>query len=220
MPNAAARLDPHAFTIRTDVRPGDLGLVCHLHGTLYAIEYGFDPTFEAYVAGPLAEFVLRPSPRQRIWLAERDGRLVGCVAIVAATERVAQLRWFLIDPSVRGLGLGRRLLDDGIAFARDAGYDHVILWTVSALTTAARLYRAVGFQKTEEKPGHHWGVEVVEEKYEMALLRACACTLVASEPAPLRPPGVAGSRIARHRRMRHLRERHANPHHPFGSRRA
>jgi GNAT superfamily N-acetyltransferase len=157
-------------TIRTDLRPGDLGAVVGLHGRLYAKEHGFDVTFEAYVAGPLAELAKRNSDRERLWLAECGGRLVGCVAIVAASDEVAQLRWYLVDPAARGHGLGRRLLDEAVAFSRDRGYRSVILWTVSALTAAARLYAAAGFRKVEEVPGRAWGVEVVEERYELALV--------------------------------------------------
>ena len=157
------------FALRHDLRPGDLGAVVQLHGVLYAREYGFDSTFEAYVAGPLAEFVLRRSERDRFWIAERGGRLAGCVAIVAANEREAQLRWFLVDPECRGLGLGKRLLEEAVAFSRANGYHCVLLWTVSALAAAARLYRAVGFEKVEERPGARWGVEVVEEKYYLKL---------------------------------------------------
>jgi ribosomal protein S18 acetylase RimI-like enzyme len=160
---------PGALTVRTDLRPGDVGAVVHLHGVVYAREYGFDPTFEAYVAGPLAEFVLRASDRERIWLAERDGQLVGCVAVVAASPETAQLRWYLVDPAARGMGLGTRLLAEAVAFAEACGYERMVLWTVSALTAAAHLYRAAGFRKTEEKPGRHWGVDVVEEKYERLL---------------------------------------------------
>jgi ribosomal protein S18 acetylase RimI-like enzyme len=156
-------------TLRTDLRPGDLGAVVALHGTLYAREYGFDATFEAYVAGPLAAFVLAGSPRERLWLAEQDGRLVGCVAVVAAGPDTAQLRWFLVDPAARGAGLGRRLLGEAVEFCAGHGYRSVILWTVSALTAAARLYRAAGFRKVEENAGRRWGVEVVEEKYELLL---------------------------------------------------
>jgi len=156
-------------TIRSDHRPGDLGAVVSLHGLLYAKEYGFDVTFEAYVAGPLAELAKRGSARERLWLAEHGGRLVGCVAIVAASDDVAQLRWYLVDPAVRGRGLGRRLLDEAVAFSRGCGYRSVILWTVSALTAAARLYTAVGFRKVEEVPGRAWGVDVVEERYELRL---------------------------------------------------
>src|SRR5262249_32181441 len=99
-----------AFTLRTQLRPGDVGAIVRLHGVHYAREHGFDATFEAYVAKPLADFVLTPSPRQRLWLAETDGELVGCIAIVAASAAVAQLRWFLVIPEARGHGLGTRLL--------------------------------------------------------------------------------------------------------------
>ena len=158
-----------ALTLRTELAPGDLGSIIQLHGILYAREYGFDPTFEAYVAGPLAEFVLRASPRERLWMAERDGHLIGSVAVVAAAPQTAQLRWFLVAPPARGAGLGKRLLHEAITFAKGHGYDGMILWTVSALTAAAHLYRAAGFRKVEEKPGRMWGVEVVEEKYELGL---------------------------------------------------
>jgi GNAT superfamily N-acetyltransferase len=160
---------PGPITLRTDLRPGDVGAVVWLHGTVYAREHGFDPTFEAYVAGPLAEFVRSGSPRERLWIAERDGRVVGCVAIVAADSRTAQLRWFLVDPIARGAGLGKRLLSEAVAFAGGCGYTSIVLWTVSALAAAAHLYRSAGFRKVEEKPGHLWGVDVVEEKYELTL---------------------------------------------------
>src|SRR5262245_23400044 len=184
-------------TLRTDLRAGDIGAIVHLHGVLYAREYGFDHTFEAYVAGPLAEFACAGSPRERLWIAERDGRIVGCIAIVVAEpshsprplsqgERgadvshlplsqggrggdVAQLRWFLVDPSARGAGLGKTLLNEAVAFCRERGYRSIILWTVSALAAAAHLYQSVGFRKIEEKPGRHWGADVVEEKYELRL---------------------------------------------------
>ncbi len=157
------------IAVRTTIAPGDLGAIVRFHGVTYAREYGFDPTFEAYVAGPLAEFVLRGSPDERIWIAERDERIVGCVAIVAAAPRVAQLRWFLVDPGCRGAGLGTRLLGAALDFCRTAGYASVFLWTVSALTAAARLYRAADFEKVEEKAGRQWGVDVVEERYDLRL---------------------------------------------------
>jgi ribosomal protein S18 acetylase RimI-like enzyme len=155
--------------MRTGLQPGDFGAIVALHGVLYAAEYGFDSTFEAYVAEPLAAFVLRGSPRERVWVEERDGRIVGCVAIVTAGERTAQLRWFLVDPSARGGGLGRRLLESGIGFAREAGYERIVLWTVAGLEAALHLYRRAGFERVEAAPLRRWGVEVVEEKYELAL---------------------------------------------------
>jgi N-acetylglutamate synthase-like GNAT family acetyltransferase len=156
--------------LRHELRPGDIGAVVTTHGLLYSRELGFDATFEAYVAGPLAAFVLRESPRERLWLAERDGRLVGCIAIVADSEAVAQLRWFLVMPEARGAGLGRRLIDDAVGFCRQAGYQRIILWTVSALAAAAHLYKSTGFRRVEANPGRRWGVDLVEEKYEMDLV--------------------------------------------------
>jgi GNAT superfamily N-acetyltransferase len=153
-------------TIRTHLLPGDIGSIVYLHGILYAREYNFDHTFEAYVAGPLATFALAPSDRQRIWIAEHEGKVVGCIAIVEAAPEIAQLRWFLVDPSMRGIGLGRKLIEASVEFCRDAGYSRIILWTVSALTAAAHLYRALGFEIVERISGTHWGVEVIEEKYE------------------------------------------------------
>jgi ribosomal protein S18 acetylase RimI-like enzyme len=155
---------PHDIVFRSHLHPGDIGALVQLHGMLYAREYGFDSTFEAYVAGPLAQCVLAASPRDRIWIAERGEQIVGCVAVVGASEIEAQLRWFLVVPSMRGVGLGRHLLREALAFAESRRYESVFLWTVSALTAAARLYQAAGFRKVEEKPGH-WGVDVIEEKY-------------------------------------------------------
>jgi ribosomal protein S18 acetylase RimI-like enzyme len=162
--------DLTAVGLRTELRPGDLGAIIALHGTVYAREHGFDMTFEAYVAGPLAELVVRGvSERERLWLAERDGNLVGSIAIVAASTQEAQLRWFLVDPRARGVGLGSWLLTEAVAFTEERGYGSVFLWTVSALAAAAHLYRAAGFRKVEERPGRLWGTDVVEEKYVLPL---------------------------------------------------
>jgi len=156
-------------SLRSDLRPGDLGAVARLHGTVYAEEHGFDHTFEAYVAGPLAEFAKRGSARERIWLAERDGRLVGCVAIVSASPAAAQLRWFFVAPIARGGGLGRRLLAEALAFSEARGYQAIVLWTERRLAAAAHLYATFGFGRAEEEPGRLWGVDVVEERWELGL---------------------------------------------------
>jgi GNAT superfamily N-acetyltransferase len=160
---------PGEIILRTDLRPGDVGEVVRLHGVLYAREHGFDATFEAYVAAPLAEFVRAGSARERLWIAEQEGRIVGCIAIVAAAPETAQLRWFLVDPAARGCGLGRRLLSEAISFCRACAYRKILLWTVSVLAAAAHLYVSAGFRKVEEKPGRMWGVDVIEEKYELVL---------------------------------------------------
>ena len=153
------------IALRHDLKPGDLGRIVSFHGTIYAREYGFDPTFEAYVAGPLSEFVLSRTDRDRLWIADRENRIVGCIAIVGTSEQEAQLRWFVVEPSARGFGLGKRLLHEAVAFCKRSGYKSVFLWTVSALRAAAHLYRSVGFEKVEERPEKRWGVDVVEERY-------------------------------------------------------
>lgn len=154
--------------LRTEWRPGDLGALVRLHGELYAREHGFDETFEAYVADGLARHVLGRGPRERVWIAELDEEIVGCIGIVAADEEeLAQLRWFLVAPAARGHGLGRRLLDEALAFARGAGYARVMLWTVDLLAGAARLYRAAGFTRVEAEARRLWGRDLVEERYEV-----------------------------------------------------
>ncbi len=158
-------------TVRHELGPGDIGRIVFLHGTFCAREYGFDSTFEAYVAEPLTLFARSRSERNRIWVAERGDRIVGCVAIVGVSDDEAQSRWLLVDPSARGKGLGRRLLSDALAFAQQRSYKSVFLWTVRALTAAAHLYRSVGFRKVAEKPGE-WGVAVAEEKYVLDLTQA------------------------------------------------
>jgi GNAT superfamily N-acetyltransferase len=155
--------------MRTALQPGDFGAIVAMHGVLYAEEYGFDATFEAYVAEPMAAFVRRASPRERIWVEDGDGRIVGSIAIVEADARTAQLRWFLVHPSARGSGLGGRLIGEAVGFSRDAGYDRIVLWTVAGLDAALHLYRRAGFARVESAPARRWGVDVVEERYEMAL---------------------------------------------------
>lgn len=166
----SSRVEPNSpISLRTNIRPGDLGAVVKFHGEIYAREYGFDATFEAYVAGPLAEFVKHGSQRDRLWIAEDNEELFGCIAIVGASDQEAQLRWFLVHPKQRGRGLGKQLIHEAIRFSRNSGYRSIFLWTVSSLTAAARLYQSTGFQRVEEVSAHLWGADVVEEKYVLEL---------------------------------------------------
>jgi GNAT superfamily N-acetyltransferase len=144
------------ITIRTHLQPGDIGAVVFLHGTLYAAEQGWDHTFEAYVAGPLAEFATSHSERERIWIVEKNGEVAGSIAIVDGAANKAQLRWLLLRPDLRGQGIGRTLMDEALNFCRAARYAQIFLWTVSALSDAAKLYQAVGFKLTEEKTRELW----------------------------------------------------------------
>lgn len=154
---------------RTTLRPGDMGAIVALHGQLYAEECGFDTTFEPYVAVPLAEYVLAASPRERLWVVEKEGLVKGCAAIVQADEEKAQLRWLLLHPELRGQGLGRRLLQETVAFAGEQNYRSIILWTVDILTPAARLYHSCGFLLREEKETRIWGRLLKEQLYELPL---------------------------------------------------
>ncbi len=155
--------------IRNHLRPGDLGSLIHLHGTLYAAECGWDQTFEAYVAGPLSQFALREGLRDRIWIVEHHGRVAGSIAIVEVKKRLAQLRWFLLHPRLRGQGLGKRLLEEALSFSRKSGYARIELWTARNLTTAGHLYRSAGFELAREITHRLWGQTVTEQRYDLRI---------------------------------------------------
>jgi GNAT superfamily N-acetyltransferase len=160
---------PPDVSVRHELKPGDIGYLTYLHGILYARECGWDYTFEAYVAGPLSEFARSQTERERIWIVESGGRIAGSVGIVEASASAAQLRWLLLHPALRRYGLGRTLMAEAVGFCRDRGYSSIFLWTVSALTAAASLYRSFGFKVTEEKTHEMWGATVTEQRYELKL---------------------------------------------------
>jgi N-acetylglutamate synthase-like GNAT family acetyltransferase len=166
--NSQDRL-PANVAIRNKLVPGDIGYLIYLHGILYANEYGWDYTFEAYVAGPLAEFAKSYSDRDRIWIIEKDGKVSGSVAIVAASQKTAQLRWLLLHPDLRGLGIGKILMEETLGFCQGCFYSSVFLLTVSALKAATNLYRSFGFQLIEENDHAIWGTVVTQQKYELKL---------------------------------------------------
>ena len=155
--------------VRNALQSGDVERLVKLHGALYAQEYGWDPTFEAYVADPLAAFASTPTQRERIWIVEQEGQIAGSGAIVDALADKAQLRWLLLHPDLRGQGIGRMLVEEAIHFCREQGYQEVFLWTVSTLMVAAELYRSVGFVLTEEKTHRLWGAMLTEQRYALKL---------------------------------------------------
>jgi DNA-binding MarR family transcriptional regulator/GNAT superfamily N-acetyltransferase len=157
------------YLLRTH-QPGDMGWVIHRHGVLYAEEYGFDEGFEALVAQITAGFIQNfDAGRERCWIAERAGAIVGSVFLVKKTDRVAKLRLLLVEPSARGLGIGRRLVDECIRFARQAGYRKITLWTQSILDAARSIYQKAGFRVVKRERHQSFGHKLVGETWELTL---------------------------------------------------
>ena len=150
--------------------PGDLGWVVHRHGVLYATEYGWDETFEGLVAQIVADYARdRDERRESAWIAEVHGEPAGCVFCTKREEHVAQLRLLLVEPETRGMGLGARLVDECIRFARRAGYRQMMLWTNDVLTAARRIYEKAGFQLVEQGPHRSFGKDLVEQTWALTL---------------------------------------------------
>lgn len=157
------------LTIRHTLKPGDAGYLTYLHAWIYWQEYGYAFAFEAYVARSFADFLLEYRPqRDRLWIAEQDGEIVGSIAILEKGAR-AQLRWFLIHPEYRGIGLGRRLLDEAIAYSRQLGVKVLYLSTTSDLDTAIAMYTKAGFTRVAEEENHAWAKDLTEVEFELIL---------------------------------------------------
>jgi DNA-binding MarR family transcriptional regulator/GNAT superfamily N-acetyltransferase len=160
---------PDLYLLRSH-QPGDMGWVVHRHGLLYAQEWGYDERFEALVAAIVAEFIQNYNPkRERCWLAEKDGDVAGSVFLVEKSKTVAKLRLLLVEPSARGRGIGRLLVEECIRFARQAGYKKIALWTQSELRAARRVYKQAGFRLLQKKPHHSWGKNLVSEIWQLEL---------------------------------------------------
>ncbi len=158
------------YLLRTH-RPGDIGWVVHRHGALYSEEWGYDERFEALVAQIVSEFVRRYDPdRERCWIAERNGERVGSVFLVRSSKHVAKLRLLLVEPATRGSGIGKRLVEECIRFARQCRYRKILLWTQSELKAARTIYQQCGFRLTATDPHQSWGrSDLVSETWELDL---------------------------------------------------
>jgi GNAT superfamily N-acetyltransferase len=188
-------------TIRALGEPGDLGWVVKAHGEQYAAEFGWDVSFETLVARIVADYATDHDLHQEAaWIAEREGRRVGCIFCVRKDEETAQLRILLVTPDGRGQGLGRRLVDEVIGFARAAGYRRLVLWTNDPLAAARRIYLAAGFRLGDEEKHHSFGVDLIGQNYALDLVSCAGNPLrISADPAvrrqgagPRLVPGVLG----------------------------
>jgi DNA-binding MarR family transcriptional regulator/N-acetylglutamate synthase-like GNAT family acetyltransferase len=151
-------------------QPGDMGWIIHRHGILYAEEYGLDQRFEALVAKIAAAFIENFDPaRERCWIAEREGGIVGSVLLVKESDEVGKLRLLYVEPTARGLGIGSRLVGECIRFARQRRYRKITLWTNDVLVSARRIYQAAGFCLVSEEPHRSFGRNLVGQFWELAL---------------------------------------------------
>ena len=173
--------------IRELGEPGDLGWVIQAHGEIYFREYGWDPSFEALVARIVADYAGSRDPvRENAWIATLDGRRVGCVfCIDGRADDTAVLRILLVDPVARGHGVGGRLVDACVGFARDAGYQRMRLWTNDPLVAARHVYLKRGFRLTASEPHHSFGADLIGQTYELDLQ-------VPAAPGDRRRPGIDG----------------------------
>ncbi|HEY8969259.1 MAG TPA: GNAT family N-acetyltransferase [Puia sp.] len=156
------------IVIRTELRPGDIGYVIHLHGRLYKEEYNYGIAFEAYVAQGMYEFYQQYDPaKDRVWICEHRNRIVGFLLLMHRDGNVAQLRYFILEPEYRGIRLGKKLMELYMEHFKSAGYQGSYLWTTHELATAASLYQRHGFVQTEEKASEAFGKSLYEVKYEL-----------------------------------------------------
>jgi DNA-binding MarR family transcriptional regulator/ribosomal protein S18 acetylase RimI-like enzyme len=163
----AGRTRPAAYLLRSP-GPGDLGWMVKAHGELYAQEYGWDSSFEALVARIVADYAGNHDPlRESAWIAEVDGEPMGCILCVRQDDDTAKLRILLVDPAARGLGIGARLVTECVAFARRAGYRHMVLWTNDVLAAARRIYEQAGFRLIAEEPQRNFGHDLVSQTWQL-----------------------------------------------------
>lgn len=162
----AERPSPEMYVLRAP-GPGDYGWVVQRHGALYASEYGWDATFEALVARLVADFAEKG--RGEAWIAEVDGEPAGCVFCVSEDDRTARLRLLLVEPWARGLGIGGRLVEECVRYARRSGHEELVLWTNDVLVAARRIYQRAGFERVEAEPHHSFGHDLVGETWRLKL---------------------------------------------------
>jgi len=158
------------ISIHHDFVPGDLGRLIYIHGVQNFRDYGLNESHEAYCAKIAIDFLLTAQKgRSRAWIPKKDNQVVGSVLIVERPENQAQLRLLFADDSVRGVGLGRWLVEESVRYSREAGFDLIYLWTVAGLDRAKSVYESLGFVKVEEKIFVEWGQTTTEIRYDLKL---------------------------------------------------
>jgi len=158
------------ITIKTTIEPGDLGYIIYLHGKLYKQEYNYGLAFEMYVAQGMYEFYQSYNPQQDcVWIAQHQKDTAGFLLLMHRSNSTAQLRYFLLQPAYRGIGLGKKLMDLYMDFLKKNGYRSAYLWTTHEQQTAAALYKKYGFVLTEEKPSNAFGKPLIEQRYDLVL---------------------------------------------------
>lgn len=171
----ARAADMQPAVVLRHARPGDMGRIIERHAVLYAESHDFDEDFEKYVLLGMADWLRTSGGRSALWVAERGGEFLGSVAVVEAEPGQAQLRWLIVEPHARGAGVGRKLVERAVAFAREQEYAELFLWTLDSLAPARTLYESAGFSLTESQPGHMGGRACVEERW-VVRFRGRACT--------------------------------------------
>jgi GNAT superfamily N-acetyltransferase len=168
MPDMSTSSTAHDEIVLRDPQPGDIGWVIARHGAIYAKEYGWNAQFEALVAEVAAAYLRKHDPKcERAWIAEYRGEKVGCIFLVRYAEDTAKLRLLLVEPEARGLGVGRRLVEECLAFAKRAGYARVILWTNNVLHSARKIYEAFGFRLIHSETNNEFGPPNIAETWEL-----------------------------------------------------
>jgi ribosomal protein S18 acetylase RimI-like enzyme len=159
------------ITIRTDLRPGDLGYVIYLHGSMYGQEYQYGISFETYVAKGMYEFYAQYDPdKDRVWICEDGGKIIGFLLGMHRSEEIAQLRFFILLPGYRGMGLGKKLMEFFMEYLREKKFRSCYLWTTNQQATAAFIYKKLGFELTKEKSSNAFGMELMEQRYDLHLV--------------------------------------------------
>jgi N-acetylglutamate synthase-like GNAT family acetyltransferase len=156
--------------IRSSIQPGDLGYLIYFHGLTYSKEYDFNYCFEGYVAESVSEFCkLNTMDGSGLWIAEKNDKIIATIGIVKNSPEEAQLRWLLVHPKHRGIGLGKELVKNTVDYCTGQGYDNVFLWTISYLEAAAHIYKLFGFRQTEQITTKLWGKVITQVRYDLHL---------------------------------------------------